>query len=77
MGLVSFWDAGSVSSGVKKKEEKRLLSSLIGQFCLVGRIVLLGYCSAKYSDLLLVTGDLYVYKLKTAVMYYVLQVFQN
>jgi len=39
--------------------------------------VLLGYCSAKYSDLLLVTCDLYVYKLKTAVMYYVLQVFQN
>jgi len=42
-----------------------------------GENVLLGYCSVKDSDLLLVTCDLHVYKPKPAVIYYFLQAFQN
>lgn len=42
-----------------------------------GKNVLLGYCSAKYSDLLLATRYLRIYKFKPVVIYYFLQAFQN
>lgn len=61
-----------------KKKGRKAAIVLISQAVLPpGKNVLLGYCSVKYSDLLLVTCDLHVYKLKTAVIYYFLQAFQN
>lgn len=57
---------------------RKAASVLISQTVLPpGKNVLLGYCSAKYSDLLLVMCDLHVYKLTIAVIYYFLQAFQN
>lgn len=60
----------------KKGRQKWLLSWLLILLCFLGNVHL-EYCSAKYSDLLLVTCDWHVYKPKPAVIHCFLPAFQN